>query len=936
MADEQEKILLQVELEGQDAAIQKIAALRKENIEIQREQRSYNKALKEGATMSAEATKQSELNAIQLKNNRKQIGDLTKSVQASVVANKENSGSLKEISAQLAAKQRQYSELSRAERENVKVGGELLKQINTLDEEYKQLNVGMGRTQVLVGDYSKQVAQGLRPELTKLRKEMQEMRASGDVSSEAYLSMRDRAAELQDQIDKTNQEIKAFSDDAMVLNTVVDSTKAMAQGFQLVTSVSALMGVENEKLMEVLVRLQAVQGVVNSLQGVSNALQETSRIRLLATAAAAKAKIVVTKAMTAVQWLWNAALTANPIGLVVAAVAALTAGIILGIRYMKQMVEWTKKNADMFLLLLGPIGAIILIYRRLTRSSEEMAEAVETEAERTARLTKEREALNKANKESEANMQHQISLLKAQGAETDVLKEKERELLNQRLYNAKMQAHLLYEQLKTSEGVIKGTQEQIDQFRALEATIKKIEQEKEIFEASEQRRLEEGTQRQRQEYAKRAEEHRKYIEQKNLREEIAVAKLRNLEEQSLESAINLMQVERKHKLDNDKLTSTERLLIEAEYQRDVAELRNNWRQKELQLIESNFEQDLSKRKEQLSRLYEQELLSREEYENYVKEIDAQIAAENEQKRIEEEERLIDEREKAVDDYEKYLLSLRDKDEVSWENRQLQIEKWADLEIITAKQKADMLAAIEQERIEKETKQREDEWNAKLNLMQAEIDAHSMLAKSTMDMFEVVAGGSQELFMYRQGLALGEAIANLSVGLAASAAIGPPQNIIPIATFLGQTAPIISNIKSVVAPPKPSFKAAKGAIVDGKPHSQGGIKFWSDHGHSFEMEGKEFLAIVNKNDAPLAAAYSEINSRHGVDFGLHNSSNNYFAQGGMFSPSATADFKMDTNDMIRETIRETVSKITSIPVTLLESDVTDTQRNVAMLERTGDF
>ena len=45
---------------------------------------------------------------------------------------------------------------------------------------------------------------------------------------------------------------------------------------------------------------------------------------------ASKTAIVISKAITAAQWLWNAALTANPIGLVIVAIAGLiTAGVAL-------------------------------------------------------------------------------------------------------------------------------------------------------------------------------------------------------------------------------------------------------------------------------------------------------------------------------------------------------------------------------------------------------------------------------------------------------------------------------------------------------------------------------------------------------------------------------------------------------------------------------
>lgn len=62
----------------------------------------------------------------------------------------------------------------------------------------------------------------------------------------------------------------------------------------------------------------------------ANALAETLRSTALTRAN------VVTKIATALQWLWNAALSANPIGLVVAAIAALVAGIVGLIAWMKK------------------------------------------------------------------------------------------------------------------------------------------------------------------------------------------------------------------------------------------------------------------------------------------------------------------------------------------------------------------------------------------------------------------------------------------------------------------------------------------------------------------------------------------------------------------------------------------------------------------------
>lgn len=61
-----------------------------------------------------------------------------------------------------------------------------------------------------------------------------------------------------------------------------------------------------------------------------------SKISLLAFNIQFRAYVLWTKIATAAQWLWNTALSANPIGLVVAALAALAAGVI----YAYQKVGW--------------------------------------------------------------------------------------------------------------------------------------------------------------------------------------------------------------------------------------------------------------------------------------------------------------------------------------------------------------------------------------------------------------------------------------------------------------------------------------------------------------------------------------------------------------------------------------------------------------------
>ena len=76
--------------------------------------------------------------------------------------------------------------------------------------------------------------------------------------------------------------------------------------------------------------LLIVMGLMSQSVGSLIALYKAGTIAMVAHRAVTIASIAIAKAATAAQWLWNAALTANPIGLVIAAIAGLVAaGIAL-------------------------------------------------------------------------------------------------------------------------------------------------------------------------------------------------------------------------------------------------------------------------------------------------------------------------------------------------------------------------------------------------------------------------------------------------------------------------------------------------------------------------------------------------------------------------------------------------------------------------------
>lgn len=70
---------------------------------------------------------------------------------------KQTDGSITQLSAALSKNKEIYKSLSKDQRENKEVGGVLLEIIQQQDEEYKALNVEMGNTNVLVGNYKKEI-----------------------------------------------------------------------------------------------------------------------------------------------------------------------------------------------------------------------------------------------------------------------------------------------------------------------------------------------------------------------------------------------------------------------------------------------------------------------------------------------------------------------------------------------------------------------------------------------------------------------------------------------------------------------------------------------------------------------------------------------------------------------------------------------------------
>ena len=167
--------------------------------------------------------------------------------------------------------------------------GNSVQDLQNADKAVNQLNKDLKTTQATAKDTSgtdtmaqrladldaKLEAGGLSMrEMTKVMKEYQNIALQTGSQSPIGDEATRKAAALKDQITDINTRTKLLSSDYVKLDTALAGANVGAQAFMGVQSAMALTGVENENLIKSMQKLQAVQGVVNSVSAITNALNK--------------------------------------------------------------------------------------------------------------------------------------------------------------------------------------------------------------------------------------------------------------------------------------------------------------------------------------------------------------------------------------------------------------------------------------------------------------------------------------------------------------------------------------------------------------------------------------------------------------------------------------------------------------------------------------
>lgn len=238
-----------------------------------------------------------------------------------------------------------YQELRDQKKADIAETKKSIRELENQVKAYKTLNGQSGRMVM---------------QLRAMREQLQRMEEAGEFGTQAFVDLSIAAGQLEDQIGDTQQRIRVLASDTKNIDAIMGLGDGLAGTFYIATSAAELFGDDMEGLQNAFYKVQAAMSVVSGTQQVFNALNKdsaamvvlnTALMQLLSKAktknaaatgtdAAASvadttakgAQAAATTSATTAQVALNAAMKANPIGVILGIVIAAAAAVVaLGI-----------------------------------------------------------------------------------------------------------------------------------------------------------------------------------------------------------------------------------------------------------------------------------------------------------------------------------------------------------------------------------------------------------------------------------------------------------------------------------------------------------------------------------------------------------------------------------------------------------------------------
>lgn len=269
---------------------------------------------------------------------KRELREVEKEVQNNIKAAREEEGSNRKLRAELSNLTKQYDSMGAAMQKSAK-GEALKKQINDITDALLESEEGTQRFYRNVGNYPD--IKPLETQLGEIRKQLAQMKYEGKETTQEYQNLLGVAANMKDALADVEAGINAGASDTAQLDVLIKGMQNLLQLWAQWSIISKQLGVENEDLnkafgivAQTLGALVAIQAVQNMLQGQSIIMQKASAVASWAQTKAEAARTaatasgtVATNAAAAAVWKFTAALFANPIGIIIAAIIAGVAAV---------------------------------------------------------------------------------------------------------------------------------------------------------------------------------------------------------------------------------------------------------------------------------------------------------------------------------------------------------------------------------------------------------------------------------------------------------------------------------------------------------------------------------------------------------------------------------------------------------------------------------
>lgn len=327
MANDTKEILLDINVTYKDA-IDGIVKLQKQLDELSVEQMKVNAAFKNGEKTRHDADKELEAIAAQTRLLKQAQREYRKEIDANLQAEEANTGSLKQMRAELKNLLKQYDELSQTDREEIGgVGEQKLVEIRRLQEELKNAEEASGRFQRSVGSYEdaiKRALDGTIPMKSAIRelkndiqtlefqyrnqatviqqqeKSLAELANTVGVTDEEYkvqeqelerlkqeyaetgdalTKMKQAAGNMTDAIKDSNDAITNFGKDNANLKAMTQGAELLLNSYTALKAGMTALGIESEELYNIFSKIQILQQGLNAVNKIANMLEEQSLLR---------------------------------------------------------------------------------------------------------------------------------------------------------------------------------------------------------------------------------------------------------------------------------------------------------------------------------------------------------------------------------------------------------------------------------------------------------------------------------------------------------------------------------------------------------------------------------------------------------------------------------------------------------------------------------